>query len=144
MPPASNTDSDSFRLELASEPHEVVWNIQTFCRGHQAHRDRAVRLSRDADYWVFSGAVRLYAPAKFVGFRNMDFDHYEACVAGKCSGAKFNGNTARQRLERVLRMRFYEDQVLGSKLLTQLEDWFGSGEFEGVNRAKWRFACVLV
>jgi hypothetical protein len=102
---------------------------------------RARDLLRRTRYWVYDEATDIFGPSKFVGFKLMTFECYDASVATKDTG-KFNGTRTRKAIESTLRSRFVQVPGLYEKLTIWAENLLGEGVFDGVCASKWRFIQI--
>jgi 5-methylcytosine-specific restriction enzyme A len=124
-------------LELVNSASDIKTSLQTFNTDALAHRDRVKNILATIRYWVHS--ENSFGPAKFVGFRDMDFDTYETALSGEQSGDDFDGHRTRVAIEETLGVEFVRRPELDS----MLEEWaaglVGEAAFGGANRSKWMF-----
>ena len=103
------------------------------------NKERAVKILRQTTYWVYDPDSDCFGPGKFVGYRNMTWNRYEAALAGHFSGAIFDGGVTSRALSAVLG-EFQADQTLVDQLIEWSSFLFGASLFGGANHNKWQFA----
>jgi len=131
----------SVTLETVRTSGEIRDNIRRFNRELTANVERVEVLVRQTTYWVVDTDEETFGPSKFVGFRSMTFDRYESALAGRSTGAQFDGGVTHRAIEAVLD-GYSSDSRLTERLTRWCERAVGAGSLEGTDVEKWRFAKI--
>ena len=102
-------------LQLIEGADEIRQNVRRFCNGIDQKLLRAGSLIKQTSYWCHDAELNLFGPAKFVGYRGMDFDRYEKAINGDYSGAVFDGHVTKQAIETAVNP-FIESEILSQNL----------------------------
>ena len=104
-------------LNFVDKQSEIRSNIAYFNQKAIASNNyrRARKLLTGTTYWLYDEATDTFGPSKFVGFKLMTFECYDASVATKDTG-KFNGTRTRKAIESTLRREFVPVPGLHEKL----------------------------
>lgn len=108
--------------------------------------DDARKLIKQTSYWVYDSSTKQFAPSKFVGFKNMDFETYIKCKKGdrdKSTGIPFNGKFTREAIEDIIG-RFGKNINLEHELKQWGKNLFGFNLFNNVNKTKWKFVSLPI
>ncbi|MEO1997902.1 MAG: hypothetical protein ABGZ17_21790 [Planctomycetaceae bacterium] len=116
--PNSPLISATVELSPVSTASEVRENIRRSNRDMRSHRDRATTIARQTTYWAFDDREGEFGPSKFVGYRNMNFAHYELALSGAATGSRFDGAFTRSAIEAACG-EYQSDESLS----TALRDW---------------------
>ena len=116
-------------LELVDTSSDIKTSLQNFNTDALAHRDRVKTILASTRYWVHSD--NSFGPAKFVGFREMDFDTYETALAAEMDGDDFDGHRTGVAIEEALGVEFVQRPEPDSTL----EAWgVGDSKRLGISR----------
>jgi len=126
-------------LVPVSRADQITDNVTTFNQFAASNPVRVRSLLAQTTYWVSLLPTGIFGPSKFVGFRDMDFDQYEAANDGDFTGAGFNGAVTREAIAQTLGSSYAPDSELSSRLLSWGRRLAGSEVFDGVDQSKWRF-----
>jgi len=100
-------------------------------------------LARQTTYWVFDTRTGEFAPNKWCGYVDMTPRKYADALAIKYTGDRFDGEIAREAIEKALRQQRYKSNA---PLHPKLEAWaravWGAKAFKRINKGKWRFLVV--
>lgn len=125
-------------LQLVKEVDEIRQNIRRFCSGIEQNMSRAESLAKQTTFWTYDAERDLFGPAKFVGYRGMDFARYESATNGGSTGVAFDGHVTKKGIEQAV-----GPFIASSELMDRLEDWIsvqiGEDVVAGINKDKWRF-----
>jgi len=127
-------------LEFAHSISSIRRNLNAYNNQFQRHPLRALKIVRQTTYWVFDPDSGLFGPSKFLAYRNMDFERYEKALAGKLTGARFNGSLAKNNIESVLRAPFSPKSKTGALLASRIKDMIGEEKLPKFNTNQWKFA----
>jgi hypothetical protein len=126
-------------LEKVRTADEIRDNLIRLNRDARHNSPRVAELSHQTKYWVFDEDSDTFAPNKFLGFRQMTFDRYEALVSkGQSDGVRFNGTVARNAIADLL-----GPYAVDPKLIKPLRNWlsvYGVTKLDGIDTTKWKFA----
>ena len=126
--------------EFVDRREEVIVNVRQFVEDAVADPDWAWGVLRSHTFFVFVDGVG-FGPNKAVAYKSFDQQRYEDAKEGREYGARFNGNTARNRIEGVLETSYVRDDQLGLRL----DEWAQVVDPEiwrGIRTDKWRFISI--
>lgn len=139
---SSHQLSDPADLSAVTVADELVENIRRFNRDYNQFQERAASLAATTTFWVYDEDQGAFGPSKFVGFKRMNFQRYNAAIDGNYSGAAFDGGYTRKAIESVI-STFVPDDELASKLLDWINECFGQAFAKGIDNTKWRFVRLV-
>jgi hypothetical protein len=131
------------QLEFVRSVEDIRTSIGNFVSNNAGNPDVTKGLIAGT-FWVYDPAMESFGPSKFVGFRNMNFHHYEIARSGGSEGARFDGHATRMAIERVLSRSYLPD----TKLAEALKFWAASAVpdqaniLAGVDTSKWQFISL--
>jgi len=96
-------------------------------------------LAQTATYWVTDPDTNNFAPAKFVGFRDMDIKTYEVARTEQYSGDLFDGYQTRMVIESLANSSSKSSKKMQRDLIIWLTSRLGPAATSNVKAEKWRF-----
>lgn len=121
---------------------EIETNIVFFNREACENQERSHKILVATTYWLYDAKTTKFAPSKFVGYRGMDFETYNAALTAGVEGARFDGSTAREAIEACCQTTFIRDSGLVPNLIEWAEMLLFAGVFKSVNKRKWKFLSL--
>src|SRR5215831_13755645 len=103
-------------LKLVSSAEQISTSLANFATGVEAHPEVARGLFTSTSFWVYDPASGTFGPSKFVGFRDMTFEQYEAAQKGDSQGDHFDSHDTRTRIGKVLGAIYSSDASLAEDL----------------------------
>ena len=128
-------------LALVESRTQLRQAITAFNIEAKVHRDRTQKILSQTTYWVWDADSEVFGPSKFVGFRGLDFDGYEAATQGQSAGVRFDGNLT-QRAIRKVAAPFRRNDQLAAKLRNWAAELAGPNVFDDVDDGKWLFVTL--
>jgi 5-methylcytosine-specific restriction protein A len=126
-------------LHLVDSEEQLRRSVAAFNQHARDYLDRTQSILRQTSYWVWDPNTKMFGPSKFIGYRDMDFQLYEAAQQGSTTGSTFDGGNTHRAIQSLLG-EFYDDNDLAVMLKAWGAQLAGSSVFDDVDEGKWRFA----
>jgi hypothetical protein len=132
----------AFELRIVESKEDLRQAIITFNQEATQNPDRTRKILSQTWYWVWDAESNAFGPSKFVGYRGMNFERYEAANHRESIGAVFNGSVTHRAIEAILGP-YDTDSQLKDLLKQWAESLAGVGLLDGVDEDKWKFVRLL-
>ncbi len=130
------------KVHRVSDTKHIKANVRRFNRRIMVNANLAGTLARQTWYWVYDADEDEFAPSKFAGYRNMTFAVYEAAMDGKTQGARFDGHTTQQAIQKAMGHRYQADANLSERLRHWATERFGPQAMADIDQSKWKFIVL--